>query len=410
MRFNATLTFAIVALACAGVFAFSLNTDANNADNTNPPVHTLSPGQLQEWVTLKGEIQAHSVITVASRNNREAVLIELVAEGTGVSKGDVLARLDSRDLERQLHSLKREVQLAKNTILELTQATQPLQIAELQVAIAETNSALATKAAYLRDSELLARDNLITDLEVNRTRDEINLLQAKHNALLERLAITRDHLQPARLEAANTKLASAIHELAETTADIDQSQILAPGNGVVWYKPLPVGGDFRNARVGDSIYPNQPFLIIPDMSKMVVQLLAPETDIGKITKGSAVIVKPMAYPAMTLRGAVSRVGRVTQQKPGHPVWQRFFPVTVEISNAPPELLPGLSVTSHLLSYHSDDSLLLPRSAVEWRDNLPYVRLVGKKGRIIETPVTLGHADDLHFEVTSGLEPGSRVVL
>ena len=67
-------------------------------------------------------------------------------------------------------------------------------------------------------------------------------------------------------------------------------------------------------QVGDQVWANQPLLILPDISKMVVETKVRETDIHKIEQNQKVSVRVQAYPDLTLTGQVTLVGTLAQEE------------------------------------------------------------------------------------------------
>ena len=103
-----------------------------------------------------------------------------------------------------------------------------------------------------------------------------------------------------RIQEAASKLALAQQQLARTEVRADVS-------GIVVYRDVFFGSEQRKPQVGDQVWANQPLLILPDISKMVVETRVRETDIHKVEKNQNVGVRIQAYPDLRLTGKVTLV-------------------------------------------------------------------------------------------------------
>ena len=96
--------------------------------------------------------------------------------------------------------------------------------------------------------------------------------------------------------------------------DIDERQQLlrcevrAEVPGIVVYKEVFFGSEQRKPQVGDQVWANQPLIILPDISRVVVETKVRETDIHKVEKNQRVSIKVEAYPDLALTGEVTLVG------------------------------------------------------------------------------------------------------
>ena len=78
--------------------------------------------------------------------------------------------------------------------------------------------------------------------------------------------------------------------------------------GIVVYKEVFFGSEQRKPQVGDQVWANQPLIILPDISRMVVETKVRETDIHKVERNQKVGVRVEAYPDLRLTGAVTLRG------------------------------------------------------------------------------------------------------
>lgn len=369
----------------------------------------VTEGEFAVRAVYNGKLESRNVVTIMSRFNGTATVVELADEGASVSEGDLLVRFDAAQLEQDLVKLQKEYDLARSELDSLNHAKLPLELRELEMKLSELKADLAAEQAYLADSVTLSKENLISSQEVKQQDRKVSGLKSKLDTLQLEYRLTREYLHPSLLDSARTKLQSAEQALNLARRQLAATVVQAPKDGVVVYQPLHIGGEYRTVRVGDNLYPNQPFMVIPDMEDFVVQVDVPESELSNVVSGRQAVVRPLAYPDVTLPGTVESVATVAQALPGHPNWQKFFHVRISVDEINPVIRPGMSVTAYVVSHYREHAVLIPRRAVSWQQGKALTRILD--GRSNSTrELTLGPANDTYYEVLGGVEPGEEVLI
>lgn len=368
----------------------------------------VARGSIEVWTTYDGVLESRLLRTVAARTRGSMTIMELVPEGATVEEGDLLVRFDSSDLERDLVRLERDHALAKAELESLLNAKLPLEVRDLEVRLLEARTQFDAEQQYLDDSRDLLAEDLISEQEVLQQETKVEAARVKAESLELQLNLTTNYLHPSAVEQAEARLASAEQEFGMAQENLANCVVTAAVAGMVVYKPVHVGGEFRTARVGDTIYRNQPFLALPDMSDPIVRCSVPESELSRVSAGSRVTIVPLAYPDLKLEGVVESVGSMAQSVQGRPQWQRYFNVVVRLSAQEARLRDGMSVRASVLSHHADNALLVPRTAVQWDGDVSYCEVL-RFGRRVRREVRLGLGNDRDYEVLDGVEEGERVV-
>lgn len=397
---------AVATLAGAGIFgAVALPERAVE----KPRVTSIKEGEFAVRSVYNGKLESRSVVTIMSQFNGTATVVELAEEGMPVAEGRLLVRFDDAELERDIVKLEKEYELARSEMESLVRARLPLELRELEMDLMEAEAELAAEAAYLEDSITLEKEDLISSQEVKEQRRKVTRLESGLESLELKHELTRTYLHPSMVDRARTKLHSAEQALGLARRQLEATEVRAPVAGIVVYKPLHIGGEFRTVRVGDSIFPNQPFMVIPDMDDLVVRVNVPESELSKVSKGRQTYIRPLAYPDLTLPGTVEAIGSVAQTLPGHPGWQKFFDVRISVDHVDPLIRPGMSVTAYVLSHYREIAVLIPRRAVSWDQGRALTRIV-TGGSYATRQLTLGPANDAYYEVLGGVRPGDEVLI
>lgn len=369
----------------------------------------VARGNLVVRSIYQGKIEARHQVTVASKFKGFATVVALTKEGAQVRAGDELARFDSAELERELLKLEEDYALAESERESLINAVIPLELGELTMELQKFSEAVAAEKQYLKDSVELAAENIVSQMEVDQQRAKVAQLEAEKGGIQKRLALNEQYLHPARLQRAEAKLHAASAALELAREQLRNTTVHAPAGGLLVYKPLHIGGEYRTLRVGDALHANQPFMVIPDMEDLVLRGLIPENELARVTPGQSVVMNPQAYPDLRLEGMVEAVGAIAESAPGQPKWQKYFSVLISIDNKDARLRPGMSATAHVISAARDNTLLIPRRAVSWRNGQAYTD-VKEALTVTELEISVGVADETHYEVLAGLHGGEMVVL
>ncbi len=360
------------------------------------------------WASYQGQLESNTVSTIMSGFHGTASIIHIAPEGVRVSKGDILVRFDSSELERELVKLERDVTLARLELNGLEKAELPLELENIEVELTKARLDYETESQYLEESINLSREGLVSDQEVKKQKLKVDEITAEFDTLKLQKKLTEEYLHPSRLEKAKATLASAEQEHRLTRVQLDKSVIRAPMDGVTSYRPINVGGEFRVVRVGDTVFPNQPFMVIPNIDDLVIQIEVPENELSRVQEGNEVVIYPVAFPRLKLNGVVRSVGAIAQSSPLHPAWQKYFRATIDLEDMRSQLRPGMSVTANIFSYSNQNATVIPRTTVSWENGQPFVQVVtGSKveNRLLE----LGMSNNESFEVIAGVSPGDGLV-
>ena len=413
-----------------------------------------------------------SVSYSSSIPGNQAKILFLAPEGVNVASGDVLIRFDSNPFEEDVRRtiallaqsraelVKAEQELKLMGLRnkeELAEARDRVRLAELELAsvtdgkgkLAEAESAtklaqarreLARAVSNYEDLEPFLEEGFITKLEldkagqaVDKAREDLKLLDVRHQTYI-------DYTRPAEIEGARAALhnrkdglrqleQAVSYRLSQTQAalslaesnvseltaklelqkeNVTNSEVRATVTGMVIYKEVFFGSEKRKVQVGDQVWPNQPIVMVPDLSQMVAETQIRETDIYKVEKNQRVLIFVEAYPQLQLQGDVSFIGALAQQEPGGPSG-KYFRVTILVKRVDPRLRPGMSARVELLVEQIDNARYVPLESVFEKGGRRYC-FVLRQGKAQVQEVLTGPSNENHIVIEAGLEQGERVLL
>lgn len=375
----------------------------------SPTTVELKPAPFEVWSVYDGTLEARSLKSIMSKGRGAVTVEEIVPQGAFVRQGDVLVRFDASDVERDIVRLERDLALARAEFESLEQAKLPLEIRDLESRLLDARVQREAEEQYLEDTRELLADELVSAQELKQQEVRAEAARKLATNLENQLELTRKYLHPSTIERARATLSSAEAEMEMAREKLASCVVTAPVDGIVVYRSVHVGGEYRNVRVGDTLYRNQTFMVLPDMTDPVVQCNVPEAELSRVRVGSKVLVTPVSYPDLKLEGDVENIGSMAEQVTGRPGWQKYFQVTIRLSANDDRLRSGMTVRVTVLSHTSAAALTIPRPALNWDGETPWCS-VSRRGRTERRELVLGVVGDQEVEVLKGLEPGERVVV
>jgi HlyD family secretion protein len=431
---------------------------------------TVREGSFRVTIVEGGTLQALRSVTYASAiQSNQAKVVAMASEGKLVQKGDLLILFDAAPFEEeirrsqaQLAQAEADLEKARQDLkLQAIQNSEDLAVArqkversdlelkdveqgkgrlkEEEAAAAVTNAERELKKAEdaFEDLKPLLAEGFITKLELDqvvakaredlvlakRRRDSLvnfgrplEVSQARSDALLtkdsvrqlESAAAFKVDQKKAAIGAAESRIQEASSKLALAQQQLARTEVRADVPGIVVYREVFFGSEQRKPQVGDQVWANQPLLILPDISKMVVETKVRETDIHKVEKNQKVRIHVEAYPDLELSGTVTLIGTLAQEEKERR-GAKFFGVTVQVNESDARLRPGMTARVEIQVEERAKALSVPLEAVFEREGRSFCYVVeGRQVRPRE--VVLGPSNQDFVVVENGLRRGDRVCL
>jgi HlyD family secretion protein len=266
----------------------------------------------------------------------------LASANDTVMAGDLVIRLEDDELIARAHSVVADVAVRKrdrDTTEAVGRQAQDRRSAEDAVANAERQ--IVQHRDELDRALRAKRTGSDASADVTKLRDALTKARERLDQARATLrkALAADGLPaPTRPEAA---LAAARAELSVADAALERTRIRAPSNGVL----LQI-----NAKVGETVAPSpeNPLMVIGDLSSLRVKAEFEERDIGKVRVGQAAVVRSDAFPGKEFEGRVATIARslgpsrLGQRGPRRPTDVDVLEVLIDLAGQPP-LMPGMRV-------------------------------------------------------------------
>lgn len=360
------LWIALLALAvAAGGLAYSRMKAVQEVEVAT--VTTAYPSQAIALLNATGYVVPQRKASVGSKATGRMEWLG-VQEGSKVKQGEVIARLENRDVSALLAQARANVQVAR---------------ANLEQGQAE-----------LRNAEL----------ELNRARDLVERRFLSQSAYDQ----ARARYDRAQAAIAGLRAAIGVAEANRRNAEVavEQTLIRAPFDGVVLTK---------NANVGDvittfsaAVDTKGAVVTMADMSTLEVEADVSESNLQKAKVGQPVEIQLDALPDMRFRGEVARIVPTVDRA------KATVLVKIRFVERDERVLPDMSAKVTFLERELREGerqarTAVPPSAIATRDGETSVFVVEGdrvRRRRVEIGATLGEV----VEVKSGVKAGERIVL
>ncbi len=388
-------------------------------------------GDLTVTVSSSGNVEVSNEmkLTFGVAGRVDKIYVE---EGNEVSEGEVLAKLETDDLElaltqAQVAYTRAQVAVAQAQVA-VTQAQVALQTAEYELEQAQDTYTLSDiKAAQAKVDE--AKRDLEEALVrlygyepespgwkeyqkiVNQIQLRLNTAQDKLDAMLygtdtKEVTIKKLQVEAAQqslelaqqsLKLAQQSLKPASQSLGQAQKQLNEATITAPFDGVV----ASIGVEEK-----DTISTSTQIIHLIDPSSMELEVEVDEIDITEVKVGQRAIIEVDSLPALPLKGKVRFISLLPTEEAGVIVYNAKIEFDV------PEgigIRAGMSATADIIVAERSNILLVPDRAIKQDSQGNFIVEVMVNEQIEERTVITGISDGFQTEILDGLEEGEVVV-
>jgi membrane fusion protein, multidrug efflux system len=249
------------------------------------------------------------------------------------------------------------------------------------------------KGQHVKQGQVLARvGSDMFQAALDEAEAMLTAAEATYNRtrqLFDREAVTRQSLI-----AATADYETAKARVSQSRLRLERSVIRAPSPGVAVTRDL---------EPGEVLAPGATITTIHRVDRLKASIGIPEIDIAMLKVGATAHVKADAFPDRSFEGRISFVS------PSATGSSRTFPAEIDVVNRDGLLRPGMVASVSLVRRSYDDAVVVPRDALQERDEGPVAMIVeGELAR--QRTVSLGATEGGLVRVEKGLEPGDWLVV
>jgi RND family efflux transporter MFP subunit len=325
-----------------------------------PTVNIVHPtkGAPGQQIVLPGDIHAWYQAPIYARVN--GYLKNWYFDfGAQVKKGQVLADIETPETDAQLAAAKAKLNAAS---------------AAVRVREAEAQFAKTTYARW--------RDSPPGVVSVQERENK----QAEYESGV------------ARLNAAKADMAAAQADIDRLQSLENFKQVVAPFDGTVTARETDIGALINAGSAG-----NAQLFSVADTHKVRVYVKVPQRLTGNIHRGLTAELRLPQYPGKVFTAKATTTTRSVNMS------SRTLLVELQADNPDGLLQPGTYVEAQLNLPGDPNTMLIPSSAILFRQHGLEAAVVGDDDKITLKKISLGRNLGVQVEVTEGLTPSDRIV-
>ncbi|MEC4816712.1 MAG: efflux RND transporter periplasmic adaptor subunit [Scytonema sp. PMC 1069.18] len=446
-------TTGVLVVGAATTYTFiNQNTGTKDITALTVPVATEN---VTLRITASGRVVPFQSVNISPKN--PGIVSELkVEQGDRVDRGQVLAQMDSADIQAQILQYQANLEQAKAQLAEAQAGSRPQEIAQARARVAQAEAQLAEARAGNRPQEIAQAQAQVdaarakadyTSEQVNRynylykqgaekrqlldqaisenkaaqaslreAEKRLALLQsgsrsediARQEAAVEEarasLRLLENGTRPEVIAQRKAAVAAAQAQLKSAQVKLQDTIIRAPFAGIVTQKYSNEGAFVTPTTSASSSASATSSSIVALAEGLEVLAQVPEADLGRIKQGQQVEISADAYPDQVFKGHVRLIAPEAVKEEG----VTLFQVRVAIDSGKEQLRSGLNVDLTFVGDKVNDALLVPTVAIVTEKGETGVLVPDAENEPKFQPVTIGAQIQDQTQILEGIEEGDRV--
>lgn len=417
------IILAVILVGIIGIaYSCSLQSKAKSV-HTGIATTTLKKSTLQNTVSVSGTVHSDNPVNVYTTLSAP-VAKTCVSVGDKVKKGDILAVLDSKGLQKDLEqqqyatadsetSADLSLQKAKSdysNAMYVYNSDLSSGLLTAKSTLSSSKGALDTETSTWNYDQYLYKNGQLSKMELDQEQVKYNKAVSDYSAAQQSMTAAQNQANQ-DLKAAKNAYDAAVAKCADKSQratleklqqNMQDSNIVAPADGTITYKNVTVG-----------VAPNGILFKIENTGDLIVDTQIKELDAAVITAGKKVIIKSDATGSAQIPGMVTSVApAATESTEG--TSDVTFAAKIKVTGSNPDLKIGMKAKLQIVEQEKSGIFVVPYDAlVQKPDGTQSLFIAQKQGtlyRAKEVPVKTGMESDVSIEISgSGLTEGTIVV-
>jgi HlyD family secretion protein len=327
-----------------------------------------------------------------------------VDQGDRVEQGQILARMDEREIQTSLDQSTANLAQAEARLALARAGSRPEEIAqaEAQVDVAQSQATLTREQSKryqnLATQGAISRDQLEEYLN-NERKAQADLRQAQ-----QKVKQLQSGSRPEEIAENIAQVAQAKAQLRAVQIQAADAVIRAPFSGIITQKYANVGSFVTPTTAASATSSATSTSIVAIASNLEILAKVPERDLGKVRLGQMVEIRADAFPGQKFKGKVRLVA------PAAVIEQNVtsFQVRITLETGQNQLRSGMNVDLTFVGEILKDALVVPTVAIVYQKGTIGVRIPDAKQQPQFKPVTIGSSLGDQTQVIEGLKVGDPV--
>ena len=349
---------------------------------------TVEKGMFNDYITIIGQVEPISTIYLDAIEGGR-VVEKIIEEGAMVKKGDVILKLENRQLYQTI--LNSEASLAeKENYLRNTRISFEAEMIQSKKSLLDNRFRLQRKKRNFEQSKMLYEEKLIPREEYLQSKEdyeyeegllEINRLKARNDSIM----------LMTNMKTLDTDLQKMRQMLGLVRERLDNLEVKSPVDGQL---------GMLDAEIGQSVSQGQRIGMVHVLSDYKVEANVDEHYIDKIRR---------ELPASIERNGQDYALHVKKVYPE--VRDGQFEIDLVFDDSKPEnIRTGQTYHLKLQLGQATEAVMIPRGGFFQSTGGQWVFVLNESGtEAVRRNIRIGKQNPRYYEVIEGLEPGEQVI-
>jgi multidrug efflux pump subunit AcrA (membrane-fusion protein) len=400
MKRNIIIAGSVVVVLLIGYFVVR----GNKAGDVADIMSVVKKGKFKIEIETTGELEAKNSVKILGPSGLRTFQIwqvniqKIVDEGTVVKKGDWVATLDRSEFQTKYSQKQIDLEKANSKFIQ-TQLDTTLQMRQSRDELINLKYTVEEKD-IIRQQSKFEPPATIKQTEIDLEKAKRALQQAKDNYKIKK----NQNIE--KMNEVGAELRKVKTEFEAMSQVLQSFDVKAPEDGMVIYEK---GWDGKPIKAGSQVSVWEPTVAtLPDLTKMQSKTFVNEVDIRKIKPGQKVDVGLDAYPDKKLKGVVTHVANVGEQRPNSDA--KVFEVLVEIDGTDATLRPSMTTSNKIVASEIGEAIFVPLECLHSdHDTITYV-YKQSGASTVKQEVIVGETNSNDVVVKGGLSENDRLFL
>ncbi len=410
----------IAGLVSSGAVAYmAVRSGQTKQDQLATMTTEVTRTNLTVRIIASGTIRPIKTVNLSPKTSGRLAALE-VEQGDRVQQGQVIARMESRDLQAQLMQAQANLEQAKARLAELRNGTRSEELAQARANVRQGEAQVTQSKSRLQLADERAQRNQMLQTDGAIARDRLDEVMNERRSAEAALAQSQANLAQLRERLTQLENGTRSEVLAQAAAQVKESQarvraiqvqledtvIRAPFDGIITQRYADPGAFVTPTTSASATASATSTSVVALASGLEVLAKVPEVDIGQIRLNQKVEIIADSYPDQVFEGRVRLIApeAVVEQN------VTSFEVRVDLVTGLDKLRSGMNVDATFLGQQIQNALVIPTVAIITEKGETGVYLPGtpdpKKTQF--KPVTFGATIGNQTQVLRGLTAGERV--
>ena len=361
---NKKILIPIVVVAVAGMIAAGVMSKKEKGKAVF--MEEVQQGEFRDTISATGSLTPRTQVDIMS--DVMGKIIELpVREGDLVKAGDLLVRIDDRDLKSEVRRQQASARMSE------------IQVENQQVQLEKAEREFKRKERLFEASLISIEEYELAQTTLDAAR--LTLKQYQEN-------VAQSHAL-----------------LQKTEEQLDKTVIRSPIDGRVTALHKELGEQVIQGTINVQ---GSVIMEISDMSAMDLEVEVNEIESARIRIGMEADVTLEALTDQTFRGRVVEIGQSAYKPTGRDI--SVFKVKVELLELDPAMKPGMTGRAEIEIARKPDTLHIPIQAVRTDDDTAEkFCFIFKDEKAVRTVIETGLSNDAQTEITTGLTLEDKII-